>query len=112
MSNVPDDWGCYYTSCDLCGTRYHMSEGGCGCVDDLECQCGSGSWEGADALICSDCGTGPHEELSTKCSVHTARRDHADGVVRKGQRYRKVMEVGFYPNGRMTRSFTKKLLEA
>ena len=71
MSNVPDDWGCYYTKCSLCETRYHMSEGGCSCTDDLECQCGSGCWEGnsADSLTCSDCGTGPHEDLSTKRTV-------------------------------------------
>lgn len=29
--NVPDDWGMYYTRCSECGSRYHMSEGGCGC---------------------------------------------------------------------------------
>jgi hypothetical protein len=114
MSNVPDDWGCYYTSCGLCGERYHMSEGGCGCTGDLECQCGSGCWEGnsADSLVCADCGTGPHEDLSTKRTVHVARKDHADGKVLKGQRYMKFMNIGFYPNGRMTRSFTKKLMEA
>lgn len=34
MSNVPDDWGCYYLRCD-CGARYHASEGGCLC-DEVE----------------------------------------------------------------------------
>lgn len=37
-ANVPDDWGCYYTRCERCGSRYHESEGGCGCLDDhIEC---------------------------------------------------------------------------
>jgi hypothetical protein len=34
--NVPDDWGNYYSTCGLCGTKYHDSEGGCGCTEDLE----------------------------------------------------------------------------
>lgn len=36
MSNVPDDWGMYYTTCEFCGSRYHASEGGCGCCDECE----------------------------------------------------------------------------
>ena len=112
MSNVPDDWGCYYRNCSLCGGRWHASEGGCGCTDDLECQCGSGYWNGnsRDALTCSDCGTGPHEELSAKRTVHVARRDHVDGKILKGQQYSKMMSIGYFPNGRMTRSFRKTLL--
>jgi hypothetical protein len=44
--NVPDDWVCYYTHCDLCGRRYHMSEGGCDCTVDLDdCACGRNEWE-------------------------------------------------------------------
>ena len=31
---VPDDWGCYYRTCDECGKRYHASEGGCSCEED------------------------------------------------------------------------------
>ena len=34
--NVPDDWGAYYTRCEVCGERYHMSEGGCYCREDEE----------------------------------------------------------------------------
>lgn len=34
--NLPDDWGCYYRTCDRCGTRYHASEGGCECEDEEE----------------------------------------------------------------------------
>lgn len=29
MSNVPDDWYCYFLTCDECGSRYHASEYGC-----------------------------------------------------------------------------------
>ena len=114
VMNVPDDWGCYYATCGWCGTRYHMSEGGCSCTEDLDCECGAGDWEGdsLDDLTCRDCGTGPHEELRTIRTVHVARKDHADGRILKGQRYTKVMNIGFYPNGRMTRHFTKRLLEA
>lgn len=36
--NVPDDWGSYYCKCSRCGSRYHASEGGCGCTEDHE-QC-------------------------------------------------------------------------
>lgn len=36
--NVPDDWGMYYSKCGYCGSRYHASEGGCGCLEDAE-QC-------------------------------------------------------------------------
>lgn len=72
--NVPDDWGCYYNKCLRCGSRYHASEGGCGCLDDhVEC---AGSprmgdtcyvhvdevieWNGqdwcVDHLVCDGCG--------------------------------------------------------
>ena len=33
--NVPDDWNSYYQRCSLCRTRYHASEGGCMCTEDL-----------------------------------------------------------------------------
>ena len=29
MSNVPDDWGSYYSECSECGAKMHASEGGC-----------------------------------------------------------------------------------
>ena len=34
--NVPDDWGSYYRNCELCGGRYHASEGGCYCTEEKE----------------------------------------------------------------------------
>ena len=33
---MPVDWGAHYLTCDHCGTRYHASEGGCGCQDDCK----------------------------------------------------------------------------
>ena len=29
LHTVPDDWGCYFTKCEVCGARYHRSEGYC-----------------------------------------------------------------------------------
>lgn len=57
MSNVPDDWGCYYTTCETCGERYHESEGGCSGCDKCE-QCGE--WKSLRELedndmVCEDC---------------------------------------------------------
>lgn len=38
--NVPDDWDCYWYMCSNCGSKYHASEGGCGCfeqeIEDLQ----------------------------------------------------------------------------
>ena len=34
MSNVPDDWGMYYSKCPYCRSTVHASESGCGCMDD------------------------------------------------------------------------------
>lgn len=47
--NVPDDWGSYYYNCNLCGSRYHASEGGCGCTEDME-RCVGSNCEGLDGL--------------------------------------------------------------
>ena len=33
--NQSDDWNCYYTTCSVCGARYHRSELGC-CDDEGE----------------------------------------------------------------------------
>ena len=80
--NVPDDWGCYYRKCHHCGARYHLSEGGCDCDGDAKEEAQRGylersgyEWdEGSWMRIVSS-------------SVHTCRRDHADGRVKKGDKY-------------------------
>jgi len=33
---MPADWGAHYLTCDNCDSRYHASEGGCGCQDDCK----------------------------------------------------------------------------
>jgi hypothetical protein len=70
---MPSDWNSWYTSCGRCGSRYHASEGGCGCLDDhyecagvgryAECyvHCDEAiEWEGdhycAEHLNCEGCG--------------------------------------------------------
>ena len=62
--NVPDDWGSYYRRCDLCGRRYHASEGGCDCTDDLDdCPCGQRDWASDCGVIyCRSCMGHPGEE--------------------------------------------------
>ena len=83
--NVPDDWGCYYTNCGYCGTRYHMSEGGCDCdegaiaesdrpwLQDSGYEWEDGNWV---RFVCS--------------STHTCRRNHVDGKIKVGQVYTKT----------------------
>ena len=61
MRNVPDDWGTFNTKCSYCGARYHMSEGGCGCLDEGKCvgcgaDCGRKEFdEHREEFICEDC---------------------------------------------------------
>ena len=100
--NVPDDWGNYYMNCNLCGQRYHASDGGCDCVTE-ECECGQCWFERRDdEIICTKCGTGPWRELSTTTSDHVAEKDLPDIRVKAGDTYRKVTTIGFFPNGKMT----------
>ena len=56
--NVPDDWNSYYRRCSLCGDKYHLSDGGCDCTSDLECECGESNWrrDQDGDLTCADCG--------------------------------------------------------
>lgn len=53
MSNVPEDWGNYYTKCPGCGKEYHESEGDCGvCIQCVDC--GDAVATDTDDL-CDDC---------------------------------------------------------
>ncbi len=112
MSNVPDDWGMYYSNCSQCGSQYHLSEGGCSCFDDVECDCGKCDWSfDYDNPECRSCGSGPWEETGVKITFHRARKDHANGRVLKGDVYRKTITIGYFPNGgRMTRNFSNRVL--
>jgi hypothetical protein len=110
--NVPDDWGSYYTKCSRCGSRYHQSEGGCGCMDSLEsCQCGKCNWEDTHAgPRCCDCDTGPREEGRKHRRVHVARKSHEPGI-RPGDKYQRIVCFAHYPGGAFTLSVRKHRLE-
>jgi len=117
MSNVPDDWGMYYERCNRCGTRYHASEGGCGCLDDIEpCQCGHCRWNGADDIRCARCGTGPHVDGPVRTTIHTARIHHVSttraGLIKPGDRYKRTVAMGHYPDGAFTMTVTKVRVDA
>ncbi len=76
--NVPDDWGSYYYSCGC-----HASEGGCSCPENL-INDAERPWLADSGYELDDSMTWT-KELSF--SRHTARRNHADGKVKKGDRY-------------------------
>jgi len=76
--NLPDDWGCYYTTCEN-GHRYHMSEGGCD-------RCEESEEESEDS-----------ERESSTTKVVTARKARHVGTsqeIRPGDRVR--VTSGFY----------------
>ena len=80
--NVPDDWDYYWTHCSICGSRYHLSEGGCSCTDDLDyCHCQSNDWhEHRGRIVCSSCGGEPGEDL-TACFLCGEPLDESDSRV-------------------------------
>lgn len=61
MSNTPDDWNMHWTKCNICGRKYHLSEGGCGCRDEGECteckaDCTREDWdESGQYFLCKEC---------------------------------------------------------
>tara|TARA_B100001029_G_C14822609_1_gene318504 strand:- start:125 stop:472 length:348 start_codon:yes stop_codon:yes gene_type:complete len=77
--NVPDDWGQYYYACGC-----HASEGGCSCPEGL--------LENADRPWLSDAGYEIDEDGNwsklISYTVHTCRRDHKGGRIKKGDRYK------------------------
>lgn len=76
--NVPDDWNQYYYSCGC-----HASEGGCSCpraAEDSERPWLEESGYDYD-------GYETWEKLIS-FSTHTCRRDHSDGKIKKGERYK------------------------
>jgi len=78
MSNVPDDWGCYYQRCSLCGARYHASEGWCSCTDSLDpCPCGDCAWVlDGEEVMCEECGGHPGDEFEDcDCGMNEWRVD-------------------------------------
>lgn len=110
LDNVPDDWGCYWRSCDRCGHRYHASEGGCGCHEELgKCQCGQNAWDDCNDPRCLKCGTGPYAEGRTLSKVHVARREHHG--FKPGDTYRRSVTFGHYPGGAFTLQVRRSLIE-
>ena len=77
--NVPDDWGMYYYACGC-----HASEGGCSCPENL--------LENAERPWLADSGYELDEGMTWNkliaYSAHTCRRNHKDGRIKKGDRYK------------------------
>jgi hypothetical protein len=112
--NVPDDWDCYWETCSVCGSRYHMSEGGCSCLDSLEsCQCGACDWESnGNEWRCAKCGTGPAVETFHKVERHVARKDDPKFKVVAGDTYAKHTKGGYFPGGSRWLTTWKKVVAA
>tara|TARA_R110002020_G_scaffold50716_5_gene143099 strand:+ start:6453 stop:6788 length:336 start_codon:yes stop_codon:yes gene_type:complete len=76
--NVPDDWGQYYYKCGC-----HASEGGHSCRE--------GQLEDAERPWLEESGyeldNGQWSKLIS-VSAHTCRRDHRDGRIKVGDRYK------------------------
>tara|TARA_B100000131_G_scaffold176957_1_gene170783 strand:- start:3508 stop:3834 length:327 start_codon:yes stop_codon:yes gene_type:complete len=76
--NVPDDWGQYYYKCGC-----HASEGGHSCRE--------GQLENAERPWLEHSGYDLEDGTWSKVialSVHTCRRDHRRGHIKRGDRYR------------------------
>ena len=62
---MPSDWNAWYTNCSRCGTKYHQSEGGCGCLDDyVECGRNGGS------VFRKGFGNIPGRLVKVECYIH------------------------------------------
>ena len=84
--NVPDDWGCYYRKCGYCGSRYHLSEGGC--------ECSGAEIEESQRNYLEHSGYEWDDGEWVKVisySTHVCRRDHIDGKIKKGDKYRVIV---------------------
>jgi hypothetical protein len=80
INNVPDDWNTYYYSC--------------GCHASSGCDCNSDDPENSERpWLANTDYTFTYEDgtwaklIST--TFHTCRKDHKDGTIRKGDRYKK-----------------------
>lgn len=104
MNNVPDDWNCWYVKCQRCGRRYHASEGGCVCLDELNpCQCERRNWGWCgsdDEIVCRSCHTGPRVDGRKRVTTQRAVKDYP-GIAR-GDMYRRVVVFSYFPGGART----------
>jgi len=87
---LPDDWGMYYRTCDVCGSRYHASEGGCSCYEELmdlePCHCGQCNWVCSDersrhapisaSVRCDTCGEKPGTWVNMTLDDHDHVEDY------------------------------------
>lgn len=64
-ANMPSDWNSWYSKCGRCGSRYHDSEGGCGCLDDYQ-ECAA---HGSSQFV-KGYGKRPGRMVSIDCYVH------------------------------------------
>jgi hypothetical protein len=84
-------------------------------MDDLQCQCGNNNWDGDwDNPKCSSCHTGPYTDGRRHTTTHVARKSHKTWTgeeIRPGDKYRRVVQFGYYPDGASTLQVTKTLLE-
>lgn len=84
MSNLPADWGMYYSTCDTCGERYHMSGTVvCDCVPCMTDKCFKVASRKSHDGFCVECEeTKDHEP----CVVCEERFDKADlGLSKRGE---------------------------
>ena len=81
-------------------------------MDSLECQCGEDSWDTSygDEPRCSSCGTGPYKEGRRRSAEHIARKQHGNDIL-VGDKYRRTVQFGYYPNGAFTLKVIKRRLE-
>lgn len=115
MSNVPDNWGMYYQKCWRCGGRYHASEGGCGCLDNLECMCGKGNWDHDETPTCQSCNTGSYVQGRTHRRKHVARKTYhyyngGTQLILPGDVYERIVTFGYYPGGAFTLKVERRLI--
>jgi len=120
--NVPNDWGCYYAKCSYCGTKYHMSEGGCDC-SERRSDSARRPWLEDSGYELSDNGDW-QRMLSSR--THTARKAHCVGTawgprqvlvppcdreIKPGQRYRVTVWKSICDDtGKTTYSTSKRLV--
>ncbi len=55
MTNLPDDWGMYYATCDRCGQRYHPADEMCNCAPCAECGDLVAAGDPGDDVLCEPC---------------------------------------------------------
>lgn len=88
---MPDDWNSYYSTCGDCGVKYHASHPECGCTEEpaMDLSDHGYHWEEWDREWTKE----------VCCKEHTARRDHSDGKIKKGDRYRRQVVRHIHDDG-------------